>query len=93
MLGRFVANAKPRKFLGPFHEVYKVELTAMSSVDENTPGGLCWIAKDKDECKRALGHPMEPGTKITVDLLVGEALWGVSGTTALIGYSVRMLGG
>lgn len=89
MLGRFVANADPRVFLGAFDTDVTVELVSMSKVDENSVGGLCWIGKNREQCERSKGYPLEPGTKVEIDLRAGEELWGVSGTMALVGYSVK----
>lgn len=89
MLGRFLANAEPRVFLGPFNVDRTVELVSRTMVDANTPGGLCWVGKSEEQARRATGYPLEPGTKVEVDLYAGEVLWGVAGTTALLGYSVK----
>lgn len=88
-LGRFPANAEAKCMLGPFNENVTLEIVSMSMVDENTPGSRCWLAYDKESCRRSLGYPLEPGTEVEVDLIAGQELWCVATSTALVGYSVK----
>ena len=77
------------KIVGPFTRPTTVEVVSTTLNSENNPASLVWITKSEAECNVGKGFPLEPGTKIEVDLEIGQAVWAITQNLARIGVSVK----
>ena len=89
MLGRHNVSASAERFVGPFNAPVTVEIVSMTRVENNTPATMCWIWFDKESCRPGSAYPLEPGTKIEVDLDAGQELYAVTQSVGLLGFSVK----
>ena len=90
MIGRHPLNATQSPIIEkPFDVPKTLEIVAMSAVEDNTPATMCWLAKNKQNCRPGSGAPLEPGTKVEIDMLPGEQLWGVTESVGLLFVSVK----
>jgi hypothetical protein len=89
MIDRHVLRGIASSVVGPFDHPVTVEVVSMSKVEDNTPASMCWLSKDEAKCRPASGYPLEPGTKVEIDLFEGEELWAVTMSIGLLAYSVK----
>lgn len=89
MLGRHNVSASAERFIEPVDRPVTVEIVSMTQVEANTPATMCWIWYDKTNCRPGKGYPLEPGTKIQIDMLPGESLYAVTQSVGLLGFSIN----
>lgn len=88
-LGRHNVTPSTEILCGPFGEPVTIEIVSMAQVESNTPATMCWLSFDKKQCRPGLGYPLEPGTKIEIDMLPDQILYCVTQDVGLIGYAVK----
>jgi len=89
MLIRHPVRPKATKFFGPSRGEATVQIVAMSRTEANKTATMCWISHDEKDCTPGNGYPLEPGTKIDIDMSSGEELWAVTQDQSLLAVIVN----
>lgn len=91
--GRKDVSPSTEELLGPYQEPVTIEIISMSRVEANRAASMCWFEYSKEKCRPGEGIPLEPGTRIEIDLMPGQALWCVTQDVGLLAYSVKAFRG
>jgi len=75
---------------GPFPSATTVEVVSTTMYDDHREGSMCWVSDEgAANCRVGHGFPLEPGTKVEVELASGQELYAITQSIARLGVSVK----